>query len=144
MNFTLPSLNTRVAMLPLLLTFFLTGCYTNILAPGAVGKVVDAETGAPVRGAQITRPMVEQGFVGGVFVLERLPAASVLSDKSGGFNFAPATYTRLAFLHLHNPGAIGGSFVVSADGYTTNELDGVATAHNLWRVELGTVLLKRP
>jgi hypothetical protein len=138
-------MTARFVILVLLLACLTTGCYTNIYAPGAVGKVVDAETGAPVRGAHITRPQLQGGFVGGAFVpSEGLPAATVVSDKSGRFDLGPSTRTVIAFMYSHNPKSIAGSFTISADGYTTNELQGVASSHNRWRVHLRSVLLKKP
>ena len=131
----------RVLSFLLPLAFLVTGCYTYTQAPGAVGKVVDADTGAPVRAARITRPFIAGGL--GV-PSEGLPAARVLSDKGGRFDLAPATHTQIAFMYPHNPESILGSFVISADGYATNEVRGAATSHNLWRVGLGRVLLKKP
>ena len=75
---------------------------------------------------------------------EGLPTTTVSSDKSGRFDLAPATHTQIAFMYLHNPESISGSFTVSADGYATNELHGVATSRSLWRVDLGRVVLSRP
>jgi len=132
------------------LLLFLTGCYTYIQAPGAVGRVVDADTGKPVRDARITRPPLIPGqSVGGkeLFVpFGGVPATTISSDKSGRFNLAPATHTQIRFMYLRNPkGAIyPSSFLISAEGYATNELHGIATSHTLWRVDLGKVLLKKP
>ena len=131
----------RVLSSLLPLAFLVTGCYTYTQAPGAVGKVVDADTGAPVRAARITRPFIARGL--GV-PSEGLPSVTVLSDKSGRFDLAPATHTQIAFMYLHNPESLPGSFVISADGYITNELHGGATSRRLWRVDLGRVLLKKP
>lgn len=128
-------MTARIAMPVLLLACFTTGCYTNIYAPGAIGKVVDAETVAPVRGAHINRAQIQGGFVGGVFVpSEGLPAATVLSGRSGHFDLVPATHTDIALMYVHNPKTIAGSFLVSADGYSTNKLQGVATSLTRWRV----------
>ena len=134
-------------ILPFLLlsVFLLTGCYTYTQAPGAIGKVIDSETGAPIRDARITRPSVASGVEGGMGIPSQgLPAATVSSDKSGRFNLPPATHTQIAFMHLKNPRSISGSFIVTADGYATNQLHGVATSRSLWRVELERVLLSRP
>lgn len=135
---------TRLASLLLPLTFLLTGCYTTIQAPGAVGNVVDAATGAPVRGAHIARPFVSGGLGGRMGLPpEGLPAITVLTDKSGRFNLPPATHTQIAFMILRNPESMSGSFTISADGYSTNELQGIATASAHWRVNLGQVFLKK-
>jgi hypothetical protein len=89
--------------------------------------------------------MYPGGFVGGVFVpSDGLPATTVFSDKSGHFDLAPVTDTKIDFLQLHNPASITGSFRISADGYGTNELQGVATSYTRWRVDLGRVWLKKP
>src|SRR2546422_7218470 len=119
-------------LLPLVL--LLTGCYTYTQAPGAVGKVIDADTGAPVLGARITRPFIAGGLGATIGVpVEGLPAVTISTDKSGRFDLAPATHTQIAFMYLHNPASISSSFVISADGYVTNELHGVATSRSLWR-----------
>jgi hypothetical protein len=129
-------------LLPLVLV--LTGCYTYTQAPGAVGKVMDADTGAPVPGARITRPFIAGGLRGRMGVpAEGLPAVTISTGKSGRFDLAPARHTQIAFMYLHNPASISGSFVISADGYATNELHGVATWHSLWRVDLGRVVLSK-
>lgn len=133
----------RVATLLSLITSLTTGCYTHVEAPGAVGIIADAQTGTPLRNARITRPRIEEGFVRGVIVPEGSPAVTVFSDKSGYFNLAPALHTQIAFMYLHNPKAISGSFLITADGYTTNEVNGVATSHAHWRIDRGRALLKR-
>jgi len=134
----------RILTLLLPVAWLLTGCYTFTQAPGAIGKVVDADTGAPVRGARIMRPFVAGGL-GGTIGLpsEGLPAVTILTDKSGRFDLAPATHPQVAFMYLHNPKSITGSFVVSAHGYASNEVHGVATSRSLWRVDLGRVQLSR-
>ena len=135
----------RIAVLLLATTLVLTGCYTCTQAPGAVGKVIDAETGAPVRGAQITRPPILGGPGGRMGVPSGgLPAATVTTDPSGRFNLPPAVHTQIAFMYLPNPASISGSFVVSANGYVTNEMQGTATPRSLWRADLGRILLRKP
>jgi hypothetical protein len=135
----------KIAHLTILLqTLVLSGCYTEIHAPGATGKIVDAESGQPVQGAHITRPFIERGFHGGTLIYEELPSATALSAKTGYFNLNPAKEPKIAFMHLRNPESLSGTFVVTADGYATNEVDGIATRRTLWRVDLGTVILRRP
>jgi hypothetical protein len=135
----------RVVPLLLVSVLLVTGCYTYTRAPGAVGRVVDADTGAPVQGARITRPFITGGLGGRLGVpSEGLPATTISSDRSGRFDLAPATHTQIAFMYLHNPESISGSFTDSADRYATNQLQGIATSRSLWRVELGRVLLTRP
>ena len=128
-----------------LLASLSTGCYRNVRAPGAVGKVFDADTGFPVRGAHITRPHIRGGLYGGVFVpYAGIPAATTVSDKSGSFNLPPVLETHAAFMYLRNPESVSGLFVVSADGFVTNEMQSLATKQSSWRVGLGRVLLKKP
>ncbi|PWU12675.1 MAG: hypothetical protein C5B50_21020 [Verrucomicrobia bacterium] len=75
--------------------------------------------------------------------LEGIPAESVKSDKRGCFDLAPAMHTEIAFMFMHNPKRIHGSFLISADGYGTNRVEGVATSHNHWRVPVGSISLQR-
>ncbi len=132
--------------LPILmpLCLLLTGCYTYVQAPGAVGKVVDAATGAPIRGAKITRPFIPGGLGGAVGVSsEGLEPTTVLSDKTGRFSLPPATHTQIALMNLHNPEAARGAFLVSADGYSTNQVEGSARSGTLRRAQLGEVPLRK-
>jgi hypothetical protein len=125
--------------LTLLLMFLATGCYTHYRAPGAVGKVIDAETGKPVRGACITRAAIPPPAF-----FEGLPAVTAIADKAGAFNLPPASRTQIPFMSLRNPESLTGSFNVAADGYATNQLQGTATSRTFWRVELGRILLRKP
>jgi hypothetical protein len=132
--------------LPLLVTaLFLTGCYTYTQAPGATGKVIDAAMGQPICAAEVTRPRVA-GSIGGRpgVPSEALPAATVTTDRNGRFNLPPAMQTQIAFMYLHNPPSISGMFLVTAPGYGTNEVEGVATSRGFWRADLGLVALKKP
>ena len=125
--------SSNLSRLLLFLICFLTGgcTWTYTQAPGAVGKVVDADTGTPVRGAHITR-------------LSVAPSVTVPSNKDGSFDLPPNLYTALILeMHSANPEKISGSFVVIANGYVTNELHGFATAHDRWRVHFGRVRLKK-
>lgn len=124
--------------LPLLLTLTM-GCYTHYRAPGAVGRVVDAQTSAPVRGARVTRLAISPPAY-----FEGVPAATLTTDKSGTFDLPPDSRTQFRFMYLRNSESLSGSFTVSADGYVTNELHGTATSRTFWRVQLGKILLERP
>ena len=141
---------TRVVLILAPLALCLSGCYTCVRAPGAIGKVLDADTGAPVQGAHITRPYIAgprwiDGLQGRMEVPpDGLPAETVSSDKSGRFDFPPVTHTQIAFMYHPNPKSISESFVISADGYATNQLQGVATSRSRWRVDLGRISLKKP
>ena len=122
----------------LVLPMFVTGCYTSYHAPGAVGRIVDAQTGAPVRGARVTRPAIQPPAI-----FRGVPAATVATDKTGAFDLPPDSHTQFRFMYVPNPESRSGSFMVSADGYATNELHGTATPRTLWRVQLGKILLQR-
>jgi hypothetical protein len=128
----------HLTLLTLLLMFLATGCYTHYRAPGAVGKIVDARTGAPVRGARITRSAMSPP----AYFME-LPAATAVADKTGAFDLPPDSRTQIRFMYLHNPESLAGSFIISADGYATNELHGTATSRTFWRAQLGKILLQR-
>lgn len=119
----------RVALLLPILLVLSTGCYTYYQAPGAVGRVVDAETGMPIRGAHV-EPASNT----------RDPA---ISDNKGQFNLPPLSRTQIMFMYLHNPESISDSFAISASGYATSELHGTATSLTVWRAPLGDVQLKK-
>ena len=125
-----------------LLSFLLiltTGCYTEYRAPGAVGRVVDAQTGDPLRGARVTRMATSDPSYD-----RKVPSATVTTDKSGKFNLPPDAQTQLRFMYLRNPDFLRGSFSVSGEGYRTNEVSGTASARTFWRVELGTIQIHKP
>ena len=139
-----PARTIVIAATLLLVSCFTTGCYTCVLAPGAVGKVVDADTGTPVRVARITRPYIGRDVEARIIVPpEGVPVATTLSGKNGSFDLPPVLKTEIAFMYLRNPDKIPGTFVVSAEGYATNELHGFATSRDRWRVRLGKVPLKK-
>jgi len=129
----------HLTTLSLLLMFLASGCYTHYRAPGAVGKVVDAETGLPVRGARITRSAISPPAY-----FQKLPAATVIADKTGAFDLPPNSRTQIRFMYLHNAESLSASFMASADGYATNDFHGTATSRTFWRVQLGKILLQRP
>jgi len=147
----------NLSKLLLFLMCFLTGgcTCTYTQAPGAVGKVVDADTGTPVRGANITRlsvapyfPRLTEGSQSQAWQPpappQGLPSVTVQSNKDGSFNLQPDFYTALMLeMHSANPEKLSGSFLVIANGYVTNDLHGFATAHDRWRVHFGRVPLKK-
>jgi hypothetical protein len=135
--------SVRIALL-VLATSLLAGCYTYTQAPGAVGKVVDAQTGEPVRTAKITRPRIDGGLFKMGLPPEGLAPETVSVDRNGGFNLPPAMHTETSLMILRNPSSISGSFVVTAKGYATNEIQGTATSRKLWRADLGRILLRKP
>jgi hypothetical protein len=132
------------------LPLILAGCSTYTEAPGAKGKVVEADTGTPIRGALVTRPYIDGAFVPGDpkwrtgVPPEGVPAATVLSDTGGHFDLPPATRTQSPFImQFHNPKEISESFVISAAGHNPLKVHGVATSRTFWRVDLGRVTLER-
>ena len=148
--------NNLSKLLLFLMCFLTGGCTcTYTQAPGAVGKVVDADTGTPVRGANITRlsvapyfPRLTEGSQSQAWQPpappQGLPAVTVPANKNGSFNLPPDLYTTLIpAMHSPNPAKTSGSFVVIANGYVTNDLHGFATAHDRWRVHFGRVPLKK-
>src|SRR5439155_8730047 len=139
-----PARTIVIAAMLLLVSCFTTGCYTCVLAPGAVGKVVDADTGTPVRVARVTRPDIRRGVEARIIVPpEGVPIATTLTGKNGSFDLPPVLKTVIAFMYLRNPDKMAGSFAVSADRYATNELHGFASSRTRWRVRLGEVPLKK-
>lgn len=123
-----------LALLPILAT----GCYTEYRAPGAVGRVVDAQTGYPLHGVSVMRMATSEPPF-----FRKVAAAAVTTDKSGKFNLSPDSQTRLRFMYLRNPDFLRGSFSVLAEGYRTNEVSGTANARTFWRVELGTIEIRK-
>lgn len=115
----------------------MSGCYTTIYAPGAVGKVVDADTGKPIAGANLTRKASVVSF------WKSIPAASVSANKKGSINLPPVSETQFALKNLPNPENLTGSFSISAKGYTTNEIKGITNSGERWRVRLKTIELKK-
>jgi hypothetical protein len=130
---------TRLAALLLVLALCVTGCSTHTVA-GARGVIIDAATGAPVPGARITRPSI-QGEWG--VPAKGLPAGIAASDSRGNFDLPPVRHTLLTFTYRVKEVSAPGVFQVSADGYATNEVRGVATSSTSWRAELGQVSLAK-
>jgi hypothetical protein len=138
----MPSNHLAILVIPL--ACFLTGCYTSIQAPGAVGKVVDARTGTPLERARITRIRISGRLEGTTGMTPELEIPDTTwSDKRGSFNLPPILQEKLKFMYLQPPKEIPGSFLVRREGYATQELAGVATRRSRWRVDLGQVPLRR-
>ena len=128
----------RLAML-LLLTFCTGGCYTYVHAPGATGRVIDAETRAPIKGACITRPAMWSQRTGRP---NGLPSVTIVSDQRGYFELPPSQCTKFAPIIWPNPYSMTASFIVSEEGYATNVLEGVATSRISWRSEFADIALR--
>lgn len=133
-------------VLLLLVAAWGTGCHTSIYAPGATGRVLDATTYQPVVGARITRPAIKgwnYSSTGNFRPPAGVPSCIAVTGKHGDFNLPPALHTEVAVMYLPNPYSITGSFNVTAEGYVTNELSGIATSRTSWRTELGEIWLRR-
>jgi len=127
------------------LSCLVTGCYTYTEVPGALGKVVDAHTGSPVPHARISRPLGSHEVPDTIRAsTDGRSVVSVTSGKSGRFDLPPALHTQIAFMYLRNPKTMSGAFVITADGYATKEVQGVASSRHFWRADLGDVELSRP
>ena len=103
----------RHAIVLLPLAVGLAACNTTYYAPGAAGRVVDADTGKPLRGASVTREAIGRAsFAPGpdgridyqsvLVPAEGVPAEKVVTDQSGRFEIRPAGRTQIAFLYSHN------------------------------------------
>jgi hypothetical protein len=103
--------------------------------------IIDAATGTPVQGARITRPSIRRDWG---LPTQGLPAETVTSDSHGRFDLPPIRHTLLTVTYHVKEFGVPGSFLVSADGYVTYTVSGIATATNSWRVEAGQVVLKKP
>jgi hypothetical protein len=123
-----------------------TGCYTSYRAPGATGRVVDAASGRPVRGARVTRLAGLTCFTmqGVEIPFGEYSAANGKTDAQGRFELPPDARTDVIFMNLPNPTSLTATFVITADGYGTNEVRATATARDLWRAELGKIPLVKP
>jgi hypothetical protein len=131
---------TRIATLLLMLAICVAGCSTHTVA-GARGTIIDAATGTPVQGARITRPSIRDDWG---LQPQGLPAETVTSDSHGRFDLPPVRHRLLTVTYHIKEFGVAGSFIVSADGYVTHAVSGMATATNSWRVEAGEIVLKKP
>lgn len=125
-------------LLLLLPAVILTGCHTSYLAPGAKGKVVDATTGASLPNAMVTRLPFQQ-----VYPMPQVPATTVSVDRHGSFDLPPRFSTEIAFMYRPNPDSMTGTYLVYAEGYATNQIQGISTSRSRWRARLEIVPLER-
>ena len=130
---------TRLATSLLVLALCVTGCSTHTVA-GARGMIIDAATGAPVQGARITRPSIQGDW--GV-PANGLPAVTASSDSHGNFDLPAVRRTLFTFAYRVKEFGVPGIFQISADGYATNAVRGIAKSSTSWRAELGQVSLAK-
>jgi hypothetical protein len=117
----------------------LTGCVSYIQAPGAIGRVIDAETGRPIRGAKITRPAAKRSWN----TPQGLPQTTVTTGRFGRFR-VPVERESQFFLSLHTtPEIFTPTFSVVADGYVSTNITSIASSNSHWNVDLGQVRLTR-
>ncbi|HEY5914614.1 MAG TPA: hypothetical protein VJA21_28830 [Verrucomicrobiae bacterium] len=131
---------TRIATTSLLaLLLITTGCVSYIQAPEAIGRVYDAETGQPLRGARVTRSAMNQSW----YLPQGLPEKTVTTGRYGRFRVPEARGWDL-LLHLHEtPESFTAGYRIDADGYTGTNVTGFANSNTLWRVELGHIDITR-
>jgi hypothetical protein len=138
-----------LGLAPLLLFGCLPAQITR--APGAFGRVVDAETGQPVWRATIVREISAPAprTNGTINLLRPFQAgdlgAVVYSGRNGFFAVPPARRLEFDFFlpgeRLVQPDPVSAVFLVSSAGYATNWLQGAATKTNGWRVDLESIEL---
>src|SRR5437868_4213907 len=130
-----------VRLSPILLVLLLwTGCTTYVQAPSTIGRVFDAGTGKPIRGARVTRPPMNPDFLN---LPQGLPETTVKTDRFGRFRMPGARGSFFLFqLHsTHETFTI--TYRVEADGYRAMKVTGFASSNTLWRVELEHIKLTR-
>ncbi len=73
------------------------------------------------------------------------PAVTTVSEKNGEFNLAPGYHRWPTTPRLGELTPIHGEvpFVISADGYATNETSGIGDSTNSYRVPLGEIRLMK-
>ena len=110
-------------LLPLLPA--MTGCAGYMRAPGAMGRVVDAESGTPIHHAKVTRAAItpkeepDQG----------LPEMSVTTGRYGRFRFPEARY-RWQLINLFGPQPnFTSTFSVAAAGYENTNITATASSN---------------
>jgi hypothetical protein len=120
-------------------TVLLTGCGTYIQAPGAIGKLVDADTGVPIRGAQVIRPALDRSWD----VLRGLPEKRVMTGRFGRFH-VPVEREWWFFVSFHGtPATFAPTFTVIAEGYVTTNITVTVSSNTYWSADLGRVRLRR-
>lgn len=132
------------ALLALFVVVGATGC-TTYVAPGAKGRVVDATTGEPIPNARITRLFIPPAEFPLPEKFSGFPAVTTVSGKNGEFNLAPAYHRWPTVPRLGEVTPISGGvpFVISTDGYATNEVEGMGESTNSYRAHFGEIRLTR-
>ena len=117
----------------------LAGCSTFLQAPGAIGMLVDADRGKPIRGAKITRPAVKRSWN----VPQGLPELTVTTGRFGRFHIPVERESEFLLSFHTTPAAFTPTFTVVADGYVTTNITVTVSSNTHWRTDLGRVRLTR-
>ncbi len=131
-------------LVPVMVAFCTGGCvHTNTWAPGANGRVTDSKTDEPIHNASITR--VSGEFPANPFSGSYQYIGTVTSKPNGAFDLPPVRHTTVLELYSKQsePDSLSGSFTITATGYVTRRLDGVARPCSRWRADLGKVRLEQ-
>jgi len=114
-----------------------TGCVSYVQAPSTIGRVLDAQTGKPIRGAMVTRPSVAPSWN----TPHGLPAKKATTSRFGRFRISADRESDF-LLHSHEtPEAFTVTYKITAEGYQGTNVTGVADANVLWRIDLGSIRL---
>jgi len=116
-----------------------TGCTTYIQTPRTIGRVFDAETSKPIRGAKITRSSTSPSWN----LPQGLPETTVTTDRFGRFRMAGARSSEWLLQFHSTPELFTITYSVDADGYRGTNITGFASSNTLWRVELEQIRLTR-
>lgn len=126
-------------LLVYLSVMLLAGCSTYIQAPEAVGRIVDAETGMPIRDARVTRPAVRRSWS----VPQGLPELTAATDRFGRFHIPVERELEFLYSLSTTPATFTPTFTVVADGYVTTNITVTVSSNTHWRVDLRRVGLTR-
>ena len=121
----------------LLLIMLMPGCVSYIQTPGAIGVIVDAQTGKPIRGAKVTRPAVNRNWN----VPQGLPEMTATTSRYGRFHFSSKRDSNFLLSFNTTPDLFTCTFAIHADGYVTTNITGYASSNTMWRVDLGRIKL---
>jgi hypothetical protein len=125
-----------LVLLPLV---FIAGCVSYIQRPEAIGVVVDAETGNPIRGAKVTCPAVARSWN----VPKGFPEITVTTGRYGRFRFPAKGDSNFLLSFNTTPKMFTSTFTIQADGFMATNITGHASSNTLWRFEFGRIRLGR-
>jgi len=123
----------------LLALVLVAGCVSYIQRPEAIGVVIDAETGNPIRGAEVTCPEVARSWN----VPEGLPEIRLTTGRYGRFRFPAKRDSNFLLSFNTTPEMFTSTFTIQAGGYIGTNITGHASSNTLWRFDLGRIRLER-